>query len=176
MKMSIGELIAFCHSAHDEIMQKWGAHPYSFHLTSVGKNTRELLDKKHDEINDCLILHYTVHPWDVDHETDIVEERAFVFNLVAAAHDLLEDCPMKFIEFDALCRKNLSCQAYADVMLAVRLLTRNKRDDIDKYLAAIKGNPFARVVKLADLEHNLSDQPLGNRRDKYILCQQYLKF
>lgn len=37
------------------------------------------------------------------------------------------------------------------------------------------GSKVATAVKLADLCHNLSDLGPGNLRDKYHLCQEYLK-
>lgn len=51
----------------------------------------------------------------------------------------------------------------------------DKSTSIIDYLHTIKSSIYATAVKLADLEHNLSDLGPGNLRDKYHLCQEYLK-
>lgn len=61
------------------------------------------------------------------------------------------------------------------IIEAIFDLTRaSKNTPVLNYLESIKGNRFAKIVKLADLEHNLSDLGPGDLRDKYHLCQYYL--
>jgi hypothetical protein len=41
------------------------------------------------------------------------------------------------------------------VLAALELLTRNTVTPYEEYVAAIKSNPLARKIKLADLAHNM---------------------
>ena len=56
----------------------------------------------------------------------------------------------------------------------IRLSRFSKEDNVIDYLKEIKSDNVARIVKLTDLEHNLSDLKAGNLRDKYMLCQNFL--
>ena len=57
---------------------------------------------------------------------------------------------------------------------AITALTReSKEDSVIDYLYNIGIKKYARIVKLADLRHNLSDLKPGNLRDKYELCQNF---
>jgi (p)ppGpp synthase/HD superfamily hydrolase len=62
------------------------------------------------------------------------------------------------------------------VVISVVILSRSdKSTSVIEYLKYIKQGGWTTAVKLADLEHNLSDLGPGNLRDKYHLCQEYLK-
>ena len=77
--------------------------------------------------------------------------------VVALLHDTIEDTPLTM--------EDLEAEGFTAVQLeAVRLLTRvppkgnlseqEKLEDYFRYIEALKDNPIARAVKLADLEHN----------------------
>ena len=68
---------------------------------------------------------------------------------VALLHDTVEDTDVTLEELKAVFPK--------EVTDAVALMTHEKGTDYFDYVRAIKGNPIARKVKLADLAHN-SDQ------------------
>lgn len=99
-----------------------------------------------------------------------------VLYAIAVYHDILEDTN-KTVE-------DISCASLAagfdgpevhQILEAVILLTRDKKKTgVLDYLQAIKNNWLARLVKLADLKHNMSDLSPGNLLDKYQLCQWYL--
>lgn len=72
-----------------------------------------------------------------------------------------------------------------DVILAVFALTHGLDESYLSYLLRLKKNEIARVVKLADLEHNMSDldsladHPKRGRwakrqKDKYLMARHIL--
>ena len=68
---------------------------------------------------------------------------------VALLHDVVEDTDVTLEQLTAIFPK--------EVTDAVALMTHNDNADYFDYVRAIKTNPIARKVKLADLAHN-SDQ------------------
>lgn len=67
---------------------------------------------------------------------------------VALLHDVVEDSDYTLAD--------LANEFSAEVIDAIRLLTKQKGEDYDAYLLRIKANPLALAVKLADVRHNLS--------------------
>ena len=68
---------------------------------------------------------------------------------VALLHDVMEDTDITY--------EQLAKEFPVEVMEALKLLTHDKNTDYFDYVRAIKSNPYAKAVKLADLAHN-SDQ------------------
>jgi len=87
---------------------------------------------------------------------------------VAILHDTLEDTELTVAD---LKREGFS----EDIIMAVRLLTNTFEVSYDNYLAALKANKMARLVKIADIEDNLSDQPSDKQREKYSKALAFLK-
>lgn len=97
--------------------------------------------------------------------------------VVAVLHDVVEDTD---VTFDAL-----SAAGFAeDVLSALKLLTHDKSVPYADYVIAIKPNPTARAVKLADLHDNTrldrmllrsakADDDL-RRIHRYLLSHQFL--
>lgn len=97
---------------------------------------------------------------------------------IGLTHDVVEDQNVTWQELDALLISTEEFTDYeaAKVRDSVFDLTRlSKESFVLRYLAGIKNNRLATIVKLADLEHNLSDLKAGNLRDKYHLCKWYLE-
>lgn len=94
------------------------------------------------------------------------------FQITALFHDLLEDTTAT--EDEILEYGN------QDVLTAVKLLTKEKGYNMQKYIAGIKGNQIAFVVKGADRLHNLQCALVADVefRRKYILetVDWYLDF
>lgn len=67
--------------------------------------------------------------------------------IVGLLHDVVEDTSVTIEE--------LSKVFDSEITTAVRLLTKTEGFDIKEYYEAIKNNPLAREVKLADLTHNM---------------------
>ena len=87
----------------------------------------------------------------------------------ALLHDVVEDTDITL--------EQLAKTFPAEVTEAVRLLTHDPDTDYFDYVRAIKGNPIAVKVKLADLAHNMDasrfagvevpKERIGYFRDKY---------
>lgn len=79
--------------------------------------------------------------------------------IVAFLHDVLEDT--SFDEDDLL------MYGFSDdVIKALRLLTHEKKTPYMDYIRRLKNNDIARVVKLADLSHNMDFSRIPERSDK----------
>lgn len=91
---------------------------------------------------------------------------------VALLHDTVEDT--------AVTLDDLSREFPAEVVSAVRLLTHREGVDYFDYVRAIKQNPIAVRVKLADLAHNGDPKRICNqgnqerRREKYAAARAIL--
>ena len=57
---------------------------------------------------------------------------------------------------------------------AIDSITRRENETYTNYILRLAINPIAKIVKLADLEDNLSDSTNGSRRDKYELARELL--
>ena len=67
--------------------------------------------------------------------------------IVGLLHDVVEDTPITLEDLRAIFDE--------DIVIAIGLLTKTEGFDINEYYAAIKNNPIAREVKMADLTHNM---------------------
>ena len=114
---------------------------------------------------------YITHPIAV---YEMVKEQGYGedFQITALFHDLLEDTNTTEEEILAYGNQN--------VLTAVKLLTKEKGYDMQKYIGDIKGNQIAFVVKSADRLHNLQSALIANVefKRKYILetVDWYLDF
>lgn len=83
-----------------------------------------------------------------------------VAEAVAWLHDVLEDT--------AVTEEALRAQGLPDTVISsVRRLTRDPAVPYETYLAAIKADPVARRVKIADMHANLADHPTEKQIEKY---------
>ena len=98
----------------------------------------------HDGQTDKAGMPYIFHPY---HLAEQMDDEISV--CVALLHDVAEDT--------AVTLESLAEIFPQEVMEPLRLLTRKKGDDYLEYVKALKQNPTAKKVKLADLAHN-SDQ------------------
>lgn len=97
----------------------------------------------HGQVDQCGVP-YIFHPF---HLAEQMQSEYAV--CVALLHDVAEDTSVTL--------EQLSQEFPAEVIDALRLLTRDKGADYFEYVKAIKQNPIAKAVKLADLAHNLDE-------------------
>ena len=97
----------------------------------------------HGQVDKCGTP-YIFHPF---HLAESMDDE--ISCCVALLHDVAEDTPVTLEE--------LAREFPEEVMVPLRLLTHAPETDYFDYVRAIKQNPVAVKVKLADLEHN-SDQ------------------
>ena len=95
---------------------------------------------------------YIFHPYHV------AEQMTDEFTTCAALlHDVVEDTGLTF--------KELEEQFPKEVLDALRLLTHERETDYFEYVRAIKENPIAKAVKLADIAHNSDETRLAGCKD-----------
>jgi len=108
--------------------------------------------------NEAMKIAYAAHHGQVDkggipyifHPIHLAEQMNDEYTTcVALLHDVVEDTDMTLAQLATIFPQ--------EVIDALALLTHENGTDYYEYVAKIKTNPIARVVKLADLTHN-SDQ------------------
>jgi len=101
---------------------------------------------------------YICHPAGVARIVQTFAECTDKHIAVAWLHDTLEDTATSVVD--------LLAEFPQDVVEAVCCLT-NDGKDYGTYIANIVENHLARLVKLADIMHNLSDSPTPKQCEKY---------
>ena len=109
----------------------------------TNKALRFAYDAHHGQL-DYNGIPYIFHPLHLAEQMD--DE---ISCCAALLHDVVEDTDVTL--------EQLAEEFPSEVVAVVKLLTRKDGDDYFDYIRAIKSNPTARKVKLADLAHN-SDQ------------------
>lgn len=115
---------------------------------------------------------YIFHPY---HLAEQMDDEVSV--CVALLHDVAEDT--------AVTLEELTREFPAEIVDALRLLTHEPGTDYFDYVRAIRANPVAVKVKLADIEHNsdvrryagcpdISEEQLARRREKYARARAIL--
>lgn len=99
---------------------------------------------------------YVFHPIHLAEQMDTEQEC-----IVALLHDVVEDSSITI--------EDLEKEFSEDIILAVKLLTREAGTKYPDYIKNLKSNPLARKVKLADLEHNTDTTRLENPNWKAIM-------
>lgn len=137
--------------------------------TSQAIKAHEIAKMAHFGQVDRAGVDYIKHPETVASFVKTDEEKA-----VAYLHDVIEDTSLTLLDLEMF---GLS----KNIIEAVDILTKKKGQDYQSYLSLIKTNELARVVKLADLQHNtdLTRIPKLSRSDierneKYKKAINYL--
>jgi len=105
----------------------------------------------HKDVMDHSGIPYILHP------VHLAEQMTDEYTTITALlHDVVEDTD---ITLDDLRREGFP----GEVLEAIGLLTHEKGVPYLEYVSAIKENPIARAVKLADLRHNMD-------ADRYAGC------
>ena len=110
--------------------------------TPMTKKALCLCFEAHKEQKDKSGLPYVFHPFHLA-EQMVTEETT----VVALLHDVVEDTGYSLADLEDMGFSK-------SVLDALALLTHDPSVDYMDYVRAIKANPIARTVKLADLRHN----------------------
>lgn len=137
--------------------------------TEKTKKALRLCFDAHKEQNDKSGLPYVFHPFHLAEQMETEET-----TIVALLHDIVEDTNITLAE--------LSEEEFDDAVIeALALLTHDKDVDYMDYVRAIKQNPIAKAVKLADLRHNsdltrldVIDEKALKRRETYLEAMDFL--
>lgn len=126
--------------------------------TNLTRKAMNIAYEKHHGAQDKSGVPYIFHPYHLAEQMGN-DEYAIC---VALLHDVVEDTDMTFEE--------LASSFPKPIIDALRLLTHNEKDDyLEVYIPAIKNNPLALNVKIADLQHNLDKTrltPPANDKEK----------
>lgn len=130
--------------------------------TQKTKMALKLCFEAHKNQTDKSGMPYVFHPF---HLAEQMKDEATT--IAALLHDVIEDTDYTMADLEKM-------SFPADVLEALELLTHNDDTPYMEYVAKIKDNPIAKVVKLADLEHNsdlsrldVVDEKALKRREKY---------
>ncbi len=103
----------------------------------------------------------------------------------AAAHDVLEDQPDKvtlkelvhIFAKSAIMYEPIRVRLFEDAVqkLSKKLNGIKTYKDYADYVSNVKLNEISRIVKIADLKHNMSDLSDGNLKEKYQLTLAVLE-
>lgn len=110
---------------------------------------------------------YITHPEAV---AGLVEPKDPLTEAVAWLHDVVEDTGVTL--------EDLALLFPGALIQAVGAITRHlpePHEDYSKYIRRVSGNPIAAAVKRADLIHNLSDHPEGERKQRYTHALKMLE-
>ena len=124
----------------------------------------------HKEQLDKSGMPYVFHPFHLAEQMTTEET-----TIVALLHDLVEDTDYTI--------GDLTDMGFDEVVTdAIALMTHAEDVDYMDYVRAIKDNPVAKAVKLADLRHNsdlsrldVVDEKALQRREKYLRAIALLK-
>ena len=122
--------------------------------TDKTKKAMKLCFEAHKGQVDKTGVPYVFHPFHVAEQ--MTDEATTV---VALLHDVVEDTEYTLEDIAAL-------GFGQDIVGAVALMTHEDGVPYLDYVARLKSNPLARVVKLADLAHNSDLSRLGKVDDK----------
>jgi (p)ppGpp synthase/HD superfamily hydrolase len=143
---------------------------YSMIYTNMTKKALKLCFDVHKEQVDKSGLPYVFHPFHLAEQMETEDT-----TIVALLHDVVEDSELTL--------DDLRQMGFGDaVIAALALLTHDPAVEYMDYVRAIKDNPIARAVKLADLRHNSDltrldtlDEKALARREKYLQAMTLLK-
>ena len=136
--------------------------------TKLTRKAMEIACKAHHKQKDKGGFPYIHHPLHIAEEMQ--DE---ITTCIALLHDVIEDSNITLSE--------LSKDFPPEVINAVEVLTHKEKDLYLEYIQKIKTNEIARIVKLADLKHNLDqsrclDQSLNSElMEKYLMAYTILK-
>ena len=138
--------------------------------TENTKKALKLCFEAHKNQTDKSGMPYVFHPFHLAEQMDTEET-----TVVALLHDVVEDSELTL--------DDLRQMGFGDaVIAALALLTHDPAVEYMDYVRAVKDNPIARAVKLADLRHNSDltrldtvDEKALARREKYLQAMTLLK-
>lgn len=138
--------------------------------TNLTKKALKLCFEAHKEQTDKSGMPYVFHPFHLAEQ--MTDEKTTV---AALLHDVVEDTEYTF---DDLIEMGFG----EEVVDALRLLTHGDGVEYMDYVAALRHNPIAKAVKLADLRHNSDitrldspDEHALRRQEKYLKAIAFLE-
>lgn len=96
---------------------------------------------------------------------------------IAYLHDIIEDTNLKIEELEQiLALKGVENKTINEIISSVKLLTKTKGMDYDKYIDSISYNKVALMIKVADMKNNCDLSRIPNVSEKDTMrTEKYLK-
>lgn len=130
--------------------------------TKETKKALKLCFEAHKDQLDKSGMPYVFHPFHLAEQMETEDT-----TIAALLHDVVEDTDYTFEDL-------VSMGFSEEVITALRLLTHDDATPYMEYVAAVKNNPIAKAVKIADLKHNsdttrleVIDERAAKRVEKY---------
>lgn len=134
-------------------------------MTNILEIAERIARKAHDgQFRRDGVKPYITHPEAV--AKSLEGEHSYVV-ATAWLHDVIEDTDTTL---DDLTNAGIPWQ----VIESVELLTREKDQPCEDYLHFVSQSEIARKVKIADINHNLSDSPTKKQKEKYAIALSIL--
>lgn len=97
-----------------------------------------------------------------------------IYLSVAYLHDVLEDTDFtEDMIYDELIQ--VSNHRFVEAVISgVKAITKNSGENYNVYLARVKSNIYAHLVKIFDINHNLSDSPNERQKEEYLSAKHFL--
>ena len=138
--------------------------------TDNTKKALKLCFEAHKNQTDKSGMPYVFHPFHLAEQMQTEET-----TIVALLHDVVEDTDYTL--------EDLSAMGFSKAVTdAIALMTHDDDTEYMDYVRAIKDNPIAKAVKLADLNHNsdlsrldVVDEKALKRREKYLKAIELLE-
>lgn len=138
--------------------------------TEKTKKALKLCFQAHKDQTDKSGLPYVFHPFHLAEQMETEDT-----TVAALLHDVAEDTDYTL--------EDLAAMGFGErVIKALRLLTHDDATDYMDYVRAIKADPIAKAVKMADLRHNsdlsrmdIVDEKTLIRREKYLKAMALLE-
>lgn len=127
--------------------------------------------------NKAMILAYEAHKGQKDkagipyifHPIHLAEQmHDEISTCVALLHDVVEDTDMTIAQLEQMFP--------AEVIEAVKLLTRSKEQTYMDYIKCVKQNSIATEVKLADLTHNMDETRIPQSEDREKIVSRLSRY
>jgi len=148
------KVLVFATKKHEGQVRKFTGEPYINHPIAVA----DLVVKEVTQMDYCPLI----NPIEV-------------YKSVAYLHDVLEDTQTNEQElWEFLSSIIEDTFDKNSIYKNIKRLTRRNDMNIIDYLKNVKLSIISTRVKLADLQHNMSDLKPGNLLDKYNLCKYFL--
>lgn len=139
--------------------------------TLLTNEAMKIAYRAHDGQTDQCGIPYIYHP------IHLAEQMTTEYSTcVALLHDVAEDTSITLAELSKIFPE--------EIISALTLLTHAEGTDYFDYVRAIKNNPIATAVKMADLRHNMDEtrlvgseisrEKIDNWRKKYLKATQIL--
>jgi (p)ppGpp synthase/HD superfamily hydrolase len=90
------------------------------------------------------------------------------YKCVSILHDVIEDT---YISSNDLLEQGIP----EEIVDEVSILTKIRTETYCNYIKRVKTDKMATIIKIADINHNLSNLSQGTLRDKYELAKEILE-